>query len=89
MNPHDVLGIDRGASPSQVRAAFRRFARAHHPDAGGEVDVFLLGVDAYGRLTEAPPPARIEVDVRFHRKRRGLARARGWWARRNRPSRVI
>jgi molecular chaperone DnaJ len=29
---YEVLGVDRDASLSQVRAAFRRLARAHHPD---------------------------------------------------------
>lgn len=32
MTHYEVLGIDRNASVSQVRAAFRRQARAHHPD---------------------------------------------------------
>jgi DnaJ-like protein len=27
-----VLGVDRDASRAQIRAAFRRLARAHHPD---------------------------------------------------------
>jgi molecular chaperone DnaJ len=29
---YEVLGVERNASPAQVRAAFRRLARAHHPD---------------------------------------------------------
>jgi hypothetical protein len=29
---YDVLGVSREASTAQVRAAFRRLARAHHPD---------------------------------------------------------
>lgn len=32
MTYYDVLGVSRDASPAQVRAAFRRLARAHHPD---------------------------------------------------------
>ena len=32
MTHYEVLGISRDASPVQVRAAFRRQARAHHPD---------------------------------------------------------
>ena len=32
MNHYEVLGISRDASPAQVREAFRRSARAHHPD---------------------------------------------------------
>jgi molecular chaperone DnaJ len=29
---YDVLGVSREASTAQIRAAFRRLARAHHPD---------------------------------------------------------
>jgi DnaJ domain len=29
---YDVLGVGRDASTSQIRTAFRRLARAHHPD---------------------------------------------------------
>ncbi|MDP9464473.1 MAG: J domain-containing protein [Actinomycetota bacterium] len=32
MTHYEVLGVDRGASTAQIRAAFRRLARAHHPD---------------------------------------------------------
>ncbi|MEY2582208.1 MAG: molecular chaperone DnaJ [Ilumatobacteraceae bacterium] len=32
MTHYDVLGVSREASTAQVRAAFRRLARAHHPD---------------------------------------------------------
>jgi molecular chaperone DnaJ len=29
---YEVLGVDRDASTADIRAAFRRLARAHHPD---------------------------------------------------------
>ena len=32
-NHYGVLGLDRGASPAEVKAAYRRLARQHHPDA--------------------------------------------------------
>ena len=32
MTHYEVLGVSRQASTAQVRAAFRRLARAHHPD---------------------------------------------------------
>ncbi len=34
-DPHDVLGVDRGASQATIKAAWRRLARAHHPDVVG------------------------------------------------------
>ena len=33
---YEVLGIAVRATPDEVRAAYRRAARAHHPDAGGD-----------------------------------------------------
>ena len=35
-DPHDVLGIQPGASPSQIKAAWRTLARRHHPDLTGD-----------------------------------------------------
>lgn len=32
MTHYEVLGVERDASTSQIRTAFRRLARAHHPD---------------------------------------------------------
>jgi curved DNA-binding protein CbpA len=34
-DPHDILGIERGAGMVAVKAAWRRLARAHHPDLSG------------------------------------------------------
>ena len=33
---YDVLGVATTASPDEVRAAYRRAARDHHPDFGGD-----------------------------------------------------
>jgi hypothetical protein len=40
MNHYEVLGVRDDASPAQIRSAFRRLARAHHPDtsASGSAD---------------------------------------------------
>ena len=35
-DPHGVLGVDVGASPTQIKAAWRRLARTHHPDLTGD-----------------------------------------------------
>jgi hypothetical protein len=33
---YEVLGIEHSASPEEVRVAYRRAARRHHPDYGGD-----------------------------------------------------
>ena len=35
-DPHEVLGVARGAEPGRIKAAWRRLARAHHPDLTGD-----------------------------------------------------
>ena len=34
-DPHDVLGVERGASQATIKAAWRKLARVHHPDVAG------------------------------------------------------
>lgn len=47
MTHYDTLGLTPDASPADVRAAYRRLVRRHHPDHGG------AGGAAMAALTEA------------------------------------
>ena len=49
MSHYEVLGISRDATPAQIRSAFRRLARAHHPDtsASGSADSLVPINDAW------------------------------------------
>jgi DnaJ-class molecular chaperone len=53
MDPYARLGLARGATLDEIRAAFRRLARQHHPDAGGSVEAFAELSGAYTKLTKA------------------------------------
>jgi len=35
-DPHAVLGVERGADPDDIKAAWRALARRHHPDLTGD-----------------------------------------------------
>ncbi len=70
MTHYEVLGISRDASPAQVRAAFRRLARAHHPDTStsGSVES-LAAINGAWRVLGDPESRRaydrtLDGDVR-------------------------
>lgn len=37
---YETLGVDRAASPAEIKRAYRRKAKAAHPDAGGSPEAF-------------------------------------------------
>jgi hypothetical protein len=65
-DPHAVLGVDAAATPSQIKAAWRRLARANHPDlTGDDPAASRLATrrmaeinDAYAALTRADRSGR-------------------------------
>lgn len=57
IDPWSVLGVKRDASADDIKAAYRRLARDHHPDLGGDPDRFIEIQNAYQQLT-APPQSQ-------------------------------
>jgi hypothetical protein len=53
------------AEDRAVRQAFRKFVRAHHPDRGGDPDVFLAGLAQFRAVADRSPT------VGTHRVSRG------------------
>ena len=61
-DPHEVLGVRRGASQDELRAAWHTAVARHHPDHGGDPEAFLEAQEAYRVLTTpAPRPSFLEV----------------------------
>lgn len=75
------------------RREWREFVREHHPDRGGDPEVFAAGLRAY-REGRRPRPAAVDVQqyLTTHRSPRGLGHVTRWARRRwtgwTRPPRV-
>jgi curved DNA-binding protein CbpA len=55
-DPREVLGVDAGASATQIKAAWRRLARAHHPDLTGDDPAASRVATAQMAETTTPMP---------------------------------
>lgn len=55
---YHTLGISKDASVEDIKRAFRKKAKEHHPDKGGDSEIFKKVNDAYGILKD-PEKRRI------------------------------
>lgn len=53
-DPYSILGLKKSATRDQVRAAFRRLSKQHHPDAGGDPRQFSALKAAHDLLVDEP-----------------------------------
>jgi curved DNA-binding protein len=51
-NPYQTLGVNQGASPDEIKQAYRRLASRYHPDKGGDKVKFQEIQSAYDTLTD-------------------------------------
>ena len=49
---YDVLGLDKSASPDDIRKAYRKLVMIHHPDKGGDPEKFKKIQTAYEVLSD-------------------------------------
>lgn len=57
---YELLDIPRDAGEDEVKRAYRRKAREHHPDAGGDEEVFKAVTHAYQVLSDPGRRARYD-----------------------------
>jgi curved DNA-binding protein len=60
MDHYSTLGVDRGASPDDIKRAYRKAAAKHHPDRGGDTAKFQEVQAAYETLSN--PEKRQQYD---------------------------
>ena len=75
LDPHVVLGLGRGASSEEIREAYHKKSKKHHPDHGGDDWAFQIVVRSYevmsriaererlAAIREAPDTGRIRPGV--------------------------
>lgn len=61
MNPYDALGVPKDAPPEKIKAAYRRKAKAAHPDAGGSPEKFGAITKAYRILSDETKRAKFDA----------------------------
>jgi hypothetical protein len=49
---YKLLGIKNTASPEQIKKAYRKKAKKHHPDKGGDAEIFNKIQEAYDILSD-------------------------------------
>jgi curved DNA-binding protein len=59
-NHYQTLGVDRNATPDEIKRAYRRLASQHHPDKGGNKTKFQEIEQAYRTLSD--PNTRSQYD---------------------------
>jgi molecular chaperone DnaJ len=57
---YELLGVARDASDDDIKKAYRRKAREHHPDAGGDEETFKQVTHAYQVLGDGQKRARYD-----------------------------
>lgn len=49
-NPYTILGLNKDASKEEIKEAYKKLAKLHHPDKGGNEEMFKLIKSAYELL---------------------------------------
>jgi DnaJ-class molecular chaperone len=57
-----LLGVEKNASPEEIKAAYRKLAMQHHPDRGGDQIKFMHIREAYDTLSN--PETRSNYDYK-------------------------
>lgn len=66
MDPYSVLGVDKTSSQDDIKKAYRRLAKEHHPDKNGGDDVkFKEIAEAYEKIGDESSRQRYDATSNF------------------------
>jgi curved DNA-binding protein len=60
---YSILGLNRSASPDEIKKAYRSMAMKHHPDRGGNEAVFKQINEAYEMLSDPEKKQMVDMGV--------------------------
>lgn len=66
INQYEVLGVHASATDLEIREAYRRLARQHHPDRGGDPARFAAVTAAYAATGTATARAKLAALYALH-----------------------
>lgn len=72
MDYYATLGLKRGASPEEIKKAYRSMAMKHHPDRGGDEKKFKEISQAYEFLTDPQKKQMIDAGMDPSRQQGGF-----------------
>lgn len=64
MNHYETLGVAQNATQDQIKSAFRKLAKQHHPDVGGDQSKFQQISDAYNTLSDTESRAHYDYQLK-------------------------
>jgi len=60
MNYYEILEVDKNASTDEIKKAYRKMAKLHHPDKGGDEFLFKQINEAYNVLSDPGEKAKYD-----------------------------
>lgn len=64
MTHYETLGVAPRATPDEIKSAYRRLARRHHPDVNGDPLIFKQANEAYEVLSDPEKRRAYEENLR-------------------------
>lgn len=64
MTHYDTLGVMKTATPEELKSAYRKLVKEHHPDRGGDITKFQEISEAYETLTNVNKKAHYDYQLK-------------------------